>query len=125
MPLCHLESQGTATKAASPRLSPSHTGVTQGQAAGSRRERCRPDFSGCPKGCWKQKARREKPVSSHFLGLYPKGRVPGQLLGTPQLSRSQLEGSVGEGGREGKEGREGGRRREGGRDEGWGEGVMK
>lgn len=52
-----------------------------------------------------------KPGLSHFLDLYPKGRVPGHLLGTPQHSWSPREGRWERGGEEMD-------KREGERDEG-------
>lgn len=45
------------------------------------------------------KGEKEKPVLSLPLDLYPKGRIPGHLLGRPQLSWSQMGGKVGEEGR--------------------------
>lgn len=58
-----------------------------------------------------------KPGLSHFLDFYPKGRVPGRLLGTPQLSWSQRGGKVGEEGGKRERGGEEMDKREGGRDE--------
>lgn len=85
------EIQGTATKAGSLRLSLSHTGVTQGWVAGTGHEWCQHNCR-----VLEAEDEKEKPGLSHFLGLYPKGRGTGHLLGRTQLSWSQLGGKVGE-----------------------------
>lgn len=60
MPPHHLENWGTATKAGSLRLSPSHAGVTQGQAAATGHEWRRRNFGSCPKGCWEAEGEEGK-----------------------------------------------------------------
>lgn len=79
----------------------SHPGITRGWVAGAGHEWCQHDV-----GVLEAEGEKEKPGLSHFLDLCPKGRIPGHLLGRPQLCWSQMGGKEGEEGRKERGGEE-------------------